>query len=161
MIRRPPISTLFPYSTLFRSRNLAANTIDFFVQVLGMNLHRGSGGPSSQDSTIAGTDTFWNRAISGLTLRFACARCWIFKSIISSISFTRASAFIMRPFVTRRGFFFNDSPPTDIYPLSLLDAFPISQPGCQYHRLLCSGSGNEPPQGKRGTVKPGFYNSRD
>src|SRR5436305_10429194 len=31
MIRRPPISTLFPYTTLFRSRQIRANTISFTV----------------------------------------------------------------------------------------------------------------------------------
>ena len=40
------------------------------------------------------------RAISGLTFKFACACCWSFRSIISSISFTKGSPFIKKSFVT-------------------------------------------------------------
>ncbi len=34
------------------------------------------------------------RVISGLAFKFACAYCWSFRSIISSMSFTNDSAFI-------------------------------------------------------------------
>src|SRR2546421_3468336 len=38
MIRRPPRSTLFPYTTLFRSHKAAANDLDEAVQVEPQNL---------------------------------------------------------------------------------------------------------------------------
>src|SRR2546425_12513121 len=39
MIRRPPRSTLFPYTTLFRSRPLAADAGDGAVEGVGLSRH--------------------------------------------------------------------------------------------------------------------------
>src|SRR3712207_8158835 len=40
MIRRPPRSTLFPYTTLFRSLSCAEREIRFFCELLGPDLTR-------------------------------------------------------------------------------------------------------------------------
>src|SRR2546425_8192205 len=40
MIRRPPRSTLFPYTTLFRSRPLRRHTPGLLLQRGGVRLHR-------------------------------------------------------------------------------------------------------------------------
>src|SRR2546429_8439179 len=41
MIRRPPRSTLFPYTTLFRSHFLAQNPVPVYRQDALINAHRG------------------------------------------------------------------------------------------------------------------------
>src|SRR5690348_18027868 len=39
MLRRPPISTLFPYTTLFRSESLLQVVVDVFVVDFGQQCH--------------------------------------------------------------------------------------------------------------------------
>src|SRR5690349_22762220 len=39
MIRRPPRSTLFPYTTLFRSSDIAAALITFGLLIISLSIH--------------------------------------------------------------------------------------------------------------------------
>src|SRR3712207_8992896 len=66
MIRRPPRSTLFPYTTLFRSG--AADPTDpmiFDGEYGFLNIHRNTDGGTTEDTTgdryISGQ--FWNEAV--------------------------------------------------------------------------------------------------
>src|SRR2546430_12681130 len=56
MIRRPPRSTLFPYTTLFRSRNMLGSTMrtqqTFQKLVRLARTQRRNGGPASKDPVI-------------------------------------------------------------------------------------------------------------
>src|SRR3989338_6848204 len=88
MIRRPPRSTLFPYTTLFRS-----------PQVLCRLLREANRQGNFRESQLLHR-TVRDRKSTRLN------------SSHSSISYTF--------------FFFNDTAPTEIYPLSLHDALPIS-----------------------------------
>src|ERR1051326_3988335 len=89
MIRRPPRSTLFPYTTLFRSRCVAGR----WIVVIG------PGGPTSNGT---------------------CAnRC-------GARSEEHTSELQSHSFISYAVFCFNDPAPTEIYPLSLHDALPIS-----------------------------------
>src|SRR3990167_7095264 len=89
MIRRPPRSTLFPYTTLFRSPSCGR------APSPPVQRPRGPGGSLSMDGRQDRKSTRLN-------------------SSHSQISY---SVF----------FFLNDPAPTEIYPLSLHDALPISQ----------------------------------
>src|SRR3990167_8284234 len=90
MIRRPPRSTLFPYTTLFRSINRTCRATRFGLYVIVLEY-----GPILQRKGDRKSTTSELQAQSNLLLCF---------------------------------FFFNDTPTTEIYPLSLHDALPIYQP---------------------------------
>src|ERR1044071_5300575 len=89
MIRRPPRSTLFPYTTLFRSRS------------------RG-GGSTASSSTASGGCRDGERAAD-----------W-------ARSEEHTSELQSRVDISYAVFFLNDTATTEIYPLSLHDALPIS-----------------------------------
>src|SRR3990172_6901016 len=89
MIRRPPRSTLFPYTTLFRSTG------------------------------------WWTRSI----VRFwswcrSCRRLWLCGGDRESTRLNSSHGYISFSLLLLF-FFFNDTAPTEIYPLSLHDALPI------------------------------------
>src|ERR1044072_4887925 len=113
MIRRPPRSTLFPYTTLFRSRGR--------VDVLRV------GGPQVEatlplaDGAAGELDRERTRPDSSPT----------------DITLMPA-------------FFFNDTPTTEIYTLSLHDALPISRPGRCPSGWWTTGGGNSSARGRRG-----------
>src|SRR3990172_5250990 len=92
MIRRPPRSTLFPYTTLFRSRGFRA-------------------------SSCASTSRL--SAMASVRAPAMATRSEGHKSEIHS------PLHLLYPL-----FFFNDTAPTEIYPLSLHDALPISRVSC-------------------------------
>src|SRR2546430_9905458 len=60
MIRRPPRSTLFPYTTLFRSQNIVA-AIGFRARVMSLAVGGGQGNRCLQDDMNVG----W-QGVSGL-----------------------------------------------------------------------------------------------
>src|SRR4030042_373421 len=91
MIRRPPRSTLFPYTTLFRSLVQAA--ID----------------PLVATATLAGVVSFFGGSFDG------------------DRKSTRLNS--SHGYISYAVFFFNDTATTEIYPLSLHDALPISGAG--------------------------------
>src|SRR3989338_6731075 len=102
MIRRPPRSTLFPYTTLFRSH------ID----------HVTEGDWVAQNLYLKGKIIYNKEQQDRKSTRL--------NSSHSSISYYF--------------FFFNDTPTTEIYPLSLHDALPISHRSCNRGRLGCTKS---------------------
>src|ERR1035438_8434724 len=97
MIRRPPRSTLFPYTTLFRSRLGGAIRIPHLNWVL-----RG----------------FWGRSEEH-TSELQSLRHLVCRLLLENKSKAPASARL-------RSIFFNDTATTEIYTLSLHDALPIS-----------------------------------
>src|SRR3990167_5856990 len=88
MIRRPPRSTLFPYTTLFRSRHIGASE------------RSGHAGFRGGHRCVRDIKRLEDRKSTRLN------------SSHSQISYAV--------------FFFNDTATTEIYPLSLHDALPIS-----------------------------------
>src|SRR3712207_7118060 len=67
MIRRPPRSTLFPYTTLFRSAMVATTfAADTPLVVTGLVASRG----------VAGNWLWWNMVMSGMLTVFFFARLW-------------------------------------------------------------------------------------
>src|SRR6266487_1491681 len=100
MIRRPPRSTLFPYTTLFRSRQRALR--DRHVDEWG---HPGPG-----------RDRKSTRLNSSHPSTSYAVFCLKKKNLV----------FLLLPFSF---FFFNDTATTEIYTLSLHDALPISATG--------------------------------
>src|SRR3989442_1696059 len=126
MIRRPPRSTLFPYPTPFRSRydsvaeraarldktreplaRLAATAPDTFTIVAG------STWPSDEAVILP--------AFADLLHQLPTA---------GGDSEEHTSELQSRPHLLCRLFFFNDTAPPEIYPLSLPDALPISLRQC-------------------------------
>src|SRR2546421_370636 len=129
MIRRPPRSTLFPYTTLFRSRNLGhplANftTVNFdFLQHYRPRVnvverpHAGSGG---RGYGITGHHEI-------MLPLLAAARSEEHTSELQSRS-DLVCRLLLEKNTLPIFFFFNDTATTEIYTLSLHDALPISQP---------------------------------
>src|SRR3990172_126565 len=116
MIRRPPRSPLFPYTTLFRSRVWAS-----FILYEVRRLQGGTG----HQRTFAGRS---DRKSTRLN------------SSHGYISYTL--------------FFFNDTAPTEISPLSLHDALPISSLGQLYSLRSTPAAGrHRPPTDLRGTLR--------
>src|SRR6516162_3687538 len=157
MIRRPPRSTLFPYTTLFRSRPA-------LVGRWGGWCRRGSRGrsPRSEEhtselqspcnlvcrlllekkkkKTIAGMTT-----IKKIHCQFAeINRAIVFYYQIPDTFLKRADrlVFICKFFFF---FFFNDTATTEIYTLSLHDALPIS--GLPFQHQVAGDS--QPPRAER------------
>src|SRR6266481_3456040 len=136
MIRRPPRSTLFPYTTLFRSRAPAACPCPPHPEPCARRT------PARSDSVAAGPARSEEHT-SELQSQFhlvcrlllekkkrsedACRDCAIARNAHEADVFrrphlrTRACFFVCDP----RRFFFNDTATTEIYTLSLHDALPI------------------------------------
>src|SRR3712207_9483124 len=68
MIRRPPRSTLFPYTTLFRSDRVLAEAILTILELLGLRLLRGEGDALAVRCPAEVRDTF---LVVGNRLRLA------------------------------------------------------------------------------------------
>src|SRR5476649_1916032 len=126
MIRRPPRSTLFPYTTLFRSSSCAAGSEATFS--------------SSVPPAFSARDRKSTRLNSSHTVTSYAVFCLKKKKIaderfidgvvhhlIDHVMEARAVVGIAdihaRPLA--HGFFFNDTATTEIYTLSLHDALPI------------------------------------
>src|SRR3712207_8671289 len=65
MIRRPPRSTLFPYTTLFRSDHVMANNLDVNVLILDTEVYSNTGGQSSKSSQASSIAKFASGGKSG------------------------------------------------------------------------------------------------
>src|ERR1044071_5309096 len=91
MIRRPPRSTLFPYTTLFRS--LHPVRLALVVPAV--------------DVPVPAGENPWGVHRDRKSTRLNSTHEWGYRM---------------------PSFFFNDTAPTEIYPLSLHDALPISSP---------------------------------
>src|SRR6476620_2584223 len=121
MIRRPPRSTLFPYTTLFRSRAPGG----------APHGHRAAGrrGPSARDRK----STRLNSSHANISYAVFCLKKKN-KQLAALLARVDGSLdachryFIPRSFFTAFTFFFNDTAPTEIYTLSLHDALPICLP---------------------------------
>src|SRR6266849_5454339 len=125
MIRRPPRSTLFPYTTLFRSRAPSSNAFRKWVKIWP---HRRN--PADRKSTRLNSSHEWiSYAVFCLKKKRAGVKCRncekesqahevrILHSALGGILHAREQ---MSPL-----FFFNDAATTEIYTLSLHDALPI------------------------------------
>src|SRR5258708_4307054 len=127
MIRRPPRSTLFPYTTLFRSRGPAAGGYPL-VQLAGRRFAGGSGVPRPAAPT-GDTPLFHYHEFfpHGAGVR-AVAERPLFSSHPDPKS-TRLNS--SHQILSYSLFFFNDTATTEIYTLSLHDALPISRASCR------------------------------
>src|SRR3712207_3052519 len=78
MIRRPPRSTLFPYTTLFRSAMVATTfAADTPLVVTGLVASRG----------VAGNWLWWNMVMSGMLTVFFFARLWRRARVMTDVEF--------------------------------------------------------------------------
>src|SRR2546430_795212 len=163
MIRRPPRSTLFPYTTLFRSLSVARVTLDAdslgihgFVRFEIVQGAARAPGPGAQCAPVVRLarltfvedrkSTRLNSSHSQISYAVFCLKKKRKKHRIGylqlhSLRFTF--------------FFFNDTATTEIYTLSLHDALPISfrsesDPRCRlaWHPRLCPFR-NSPRRGSR------------
>src|SRR6202789_4470645 len=139
MIRRPPRSTLFPYTTLFRScspeRQMFSRASPHAVpvdSVKELSEDRKSTRLNSSHYNISYAvfclkkqrETRNMTAAAETTeVKSGAARAPLFvgHAILHHMYFEPK-----HPRATLYFFFFNDTPPTEIYPLSLQDALPIS-----------------------------------
>src|ERR1039457_1639885 len=115
MIRRPPRSTLFPYTTLFRSMALICISIPFCqisVQLLPLAIDRKSTRLNSSHLVIS-------YAVFCLKKRSPRIREYGDRRDVYLIFCPR------KPVNVLSVFFFNDTATTEIYTLSLHDALPI------------------------------------
>src|SRR5712692_9729938 len=123
MIRRPPRSTLFPYTTLFRSpRRLRAERRVWRARQPELREEQPVGHPSERRRSEEHT--------SELQSQFHLV-CRLLPGIKegSAMAERAISRLLPMPPKALAGsipFFFNDTPPTEIYTLSLHDALPIS-----------------------------------
>src|SRR2546427_499805 len=145
MIRRPPRSTLFPYTTLFRSVSFASDGTGTFSPGTSCNLLAGAAGTAScavtYTPTVVGTGTHSitgtfvptsNHAASNgaLALTVSPPAAAPTSTVVSCVpgSVTVNSGSVCTATVTDTSaspFFFNDTATSEIYALSLHDALPI------------------------------------
>src|ERR1022692_1975081 len=121
MIRRPPRSTLFPYTTLFRSGCPAAERRG----------HHGRAGalprrPGDRKSTrLNSSHLVISYAVFCLTKKRRPRRPFVARRAVGGLAHTAAG---MEDHISQKRvsvFFFNDTATTEIYTLSLHDALPI------------------------------------
>src|SRR5215469_5602653 len=136
MIRRPPRSTLFPYTTLFRSHRLAQRGRLPGAEAGAPGGRRraraASADPDRKSTRLNSSHVESSYAVFCLkeqTQRGALGRG---EEIPGRGDAARRSARVRRPLRARGRrrlfFFFNDTGTTEIYTLSLHDALPISPP---------------------------------
>src|SRR5258705_486618 len=134
MIRRPPRSTLFPYSTLFRSLPLVSSVVTQSLVNAEIHSHSVSSITQSvsRQSVHSAVSRFSQQLVqrSVLSVYFnnTClnSRFLPLALPISCFQLLSLPLFISFSLVH---FFFNDTASTEIYPLSLLDALSISSSG--------------------------------
>src|SRR3712207_977487 len=137
MIRRPPRSTLFPYTTLFRSS--ASNLREFVAEKSGGSIRPDQvhsitlddirrGGPQRVAEILTGRSAEHTSELQSrqyLVCRLLLEKkqhrtAYSFSSYESSARYRESTAR-----ESRFSFFFNDTATTEIYTLSLHDALPI------------------------------------
>src|SRR3712207_6379165 len=138
MIRRPPRSTLFPYTTLFRSRRRARGARrrrlagrcagEARADVVGRGGIRGARRRCRPGHRGLRPDRRSEEHTSELQSRqyLVCRLLLEKKKITNAYALTLTGWQIIGLLVL---FFFNDTATTEIYTLSLHDALPISAPG--------------------------------
>src|SRR5260370_301173 len=125
MIRRPPRSTLFPYTTLFRSQSAAQSCIPL------RSAHRNSRRRDAdrQLESISRRRRFLRSEehTSELQshLNLVC-RLLLEKKKLKSNQTVKKFRYGIKSNISTNIFFFNDTATTEIYTLSLHDALPIS-----------------------------------
>src|SRR5215216_5804570 len=151
MIRRPPRSTLFPYTTLFRSRRAAPVGP-------GGRPARGRGGHDRRDRK----STRLNSSHQIISYAVFCLKK---KNQYRAVSYEREKRRNNNRYVSRTKlrsfsptlwfwtsptticcvvvFFFNDTATTEIYTLSLHDALPILAAACDPERFRAETLGRE------------------
>src|SRR5476649_864249 len=133
MIRRPPRSTLFPYTTLFRSQIGHPTVAEQRRSPHGRRL---APGQDRKSTRLNSSHTVISYAVFCLKKKKFFEGIQGFKIWFSQIFNTRLLKFNEPPFVSGKrvkarkfgpleGFFFNDTATTEIYTLSLHDALPI------------------------------------
>src|SRR6266542_2701539 len=122
MIRRPPRSTLFPYTTLFRSRPRATD-VHRFARLDEHPRARRRDRKSTRLNSSHGSISyavFCLKKKSRLVVSPASVRCvWLLFYVGNLKGFGRI---YQQTFID---FYFNDTATTEIYTLSLHDALPI------------------------------------
>src|ERR1022692_1997957 len=123
MIRRPPRSTLFPYTTLFRSKSFFMNILT--SNPLRRNIHKERLRSEEHTSELQSPCNLVCRLLLEKKTNLVAQRDLGAFGDIGSWMCTRerlSSAICQgRPLF----FFFNDTATTEFYPLSLHDALPI------------------------------------
>src|SRR5271169_1662808 len=143
MIRRPPRSTLFPYTTLFRSPGARGRRVRARAGVHGSGepvapgFSRAPDRKSTRLNSSHGSISYavfcWNKKRSQIQL----CRSGVDRQQRTGVEIgarpgqrtARGDLRQQRPLCIRHvgsNFFFNDTATTEIYPLSLHDALPIS-----------------------------------
>src|SRR3712207_2209139 len=131
MIRRPPRSTLFPYTTLFRSHRLPVRAV--LVEEPGSAGRRAARGVRNGDRPMS--DRFLTIALFlavvavTLGITFWASRSEEHTSELQSRQYL-VCRLLLEKKINLDYFFFNDTATTEIYTLSLHDALPISSPTC-------------------------------
>src|SRR6266404_2980436 len=126
MIRRPPRSTLFPYTTLFRSRVTDGRPYDY------------GGVKYSRDGSVARSEEHTSelQSLAYLVCRLLLEKKKqqekaLYDSLLKNVVSVGVRAFSEdgeADLYLEVTFFFNDTATTNIYTLSLHDALPISWP---------------------------------
>src|ERR1041385_249647 len=133
MIRRPPRSTLFPYTTLFRSGPSHLETFDYRPKLA---VHLGQLRPDRKSTRLNSSHGYISYAVFCLKKKYRtparASRRRTWRACSSSCSRPR------RP-VTGSSFF-NDTGPTEIYTLSLHDALPICRARSDSRRPPAAGA---------------------
>src|SRR2546426_465272 len=145
MIRRPPRSTLFPYTTLFRSRvsnarNCFASLILGAYQVALDRVDRGGDflhwSPLPLEDHLRSEEhTSELQSPCNLVCRLLLEKKKKLKKQVADLlsrNMLYACCFVIATYLTSSFsfFFFNDTATTEIYTLSLHDALPISREQC-------------------------------
>src|SRR2546426_335007 len=156
MIRRPPRSTLFPYTTLFRSRLGEARVpADRFLES-GGRLHRLPPLLERESEFVAGTVVVGPH-LDGLSMKSDGPVEGAAPHLRDRESTLLNSSHLLNSYAV---FFFNDPATTEIYTLSLHDALPISPrgspgPGGSLPREWRPPPPSAPPAGARERVRSG------
>src|SRR5579863_4455843 len=126
MIRRPPRSTLFPYTTLFRSRMVPVKGLDVLLRAAAELLARGTRRSEEHTSELQSPVHLVCRLLHEKKKRCfrPCRTARRSARAAATRSSRRSSA---GPSTSRLlpGFCLDDTAPTEIYTLSLHDALPI------------------------------------
>src|SRR3712207_5727190 len=127
MIRRPPRSTLFPYTTLFRSRPSTTSPDARIASRSALRVGRGCSAFVRVRRRHAGRRgcIMWRRecALCSHSVRARDRKSTRLNSSHANISY---AVFCLKKKISLVFFFFNDTATTEIYTLSLHDALPIS-----------------------------------
>src|SRR3989441_631146 len=132
MIRRPPRSTLFPYTTLFRSTSGQTQSVSFSISGLPSGVTASLFSPASCSPQLAGSATPCSATVSLTATCSPVAGFTVVTITASTLGLTTKPATFTLTVVGAFDysfsalFFFNDTAPTEIYTLSLHDALPIS-----------------------------------